>query len=180
MPAARARFERRVLGGYRHLPAVVRRWLVRRVAPSYTVGGLCVVERADGRVLLVRHAYRPRWGLPGGFLKRGEGSADGARREVREEVGLDIDLVGEPAVVVAPEWRRVDVVFRARPAAGADSDAVEARSPEIEEVRWFGRDHLPQLQEEAAEAMVALARSANSSLAAPLEGSWARERRRES
>ena len=82
---------------------------------SFTVGGLCVVERADGRVLLVRHGYRPRWGLPGGFLKRGEIPTDGARREVFEEVGLRVELLGEPAVVVSPEWRRVDVVFRARP-----------------------------------------------------------------
>nr|WP_249419682.1 NUDIX domain-containing protein [Rhabdothermincola salaria] len=128
---------------------------------------MCVIERADGHVLLVRHAYRPRWGLPGGFLKRGEHPLDGARREVREEVGLDVDLVGEPAVVVAPEWRRVDVVFRARPAPGADPDAVRAHSSEIDEARWFARDELPELQEEAAEALVALARVANLGLAAP-------------
>jgi ADP-ribose pyrophosphatase YjhB (NUDIX family) len=142
----------------------VRQWLVRLVVPSYSVGGLCVVERADGRVLLVRHAYRPRWGLPGGFLKRGERPADGARREILEEVGLEVDLVGEPSVVVAPRWRRVDVVFRARPTDEGRADGVRAASFEIQEARWFGRDALPELQEEAAEAMIALARVAGDSL----------------
>jgi 8-oxo-dGTP diphosphatase len=173
----RARLHRRALDGFGRLPAFVRRWLVHRVAPSYTVGGLCVIERTDGRVLLVRHAYRPRWGLPGGFLKRGELPADGARREVREEVGLAVDLLGEPTVVVAPEWRRVDVVYRARPSEGADPDAVEPSSAEIDEVRWFARDDLPQLQEEAAEAMVALARSANLTLVRSPDASRARDRR---
>ena len=111
----------------------------------------------DGRVLLVRHGYRPKWGLPGGFLKRGEAPADGARREVAEEVGLRIELLGEPEVVISPEWRRVDVVFRA--SAGEGADAVRAVSAEIQEACWFARDSLPELQEEAAEAMIALARA---------------------
>lgn len=162
--AAPHRWQRRALGGFGHLPKVVRRWLVRRVAPSYTVGGLCVVERADGRILLVRHAYRPRWGLPGGFLKRGEAPASAAHREVLEEVGLDIDLLGEPAVVVAPAWRRVDVVFRARPRVVTEADAVRAVSAEIIAVEWFARDALPELQEEAAEALIALARVARGDL----------------
>jgi 8-oxo-dGTP diphosphatase len=153
--------ERGALGGLRLLPTSLRRWLVRQVAPSYTVGGLCVIERADGRILLVRHAYRPGWGLPGGFLKRGEAPSDGARREVREEVGLGVELVGEPTVVVAPQWRRVDVVFAARPAPDADPDLVRSTSAEIDDARWFSRHALPTLQEEAIEALAALARSAS-------------------
>lgn len=158
------RWQRRALGGFGHLPKAVRRWLVRRVAPSYTVGGLCVVERTDGRILLVRHAYRPRWGLPGGFLKRGEAPAPAARREVREEVGLEVELLGEPAVVVAPSWRRVDVIFRARPGVDAAADSVRPVSAEIVAVSWFARDALPELQEEAAEALIALARVARGDL----------------
>jgi len=57
------------------------------------------VERADGQVLLVRHSYRQSWGLPGGLLKRGEDPATAALREAAEEVGLAVDLDGEPTVV---------------------------------------------------------------------------------
>ena len=79
------------------------------------------------------------------------------RREALEEVGLRIELVGEPAVVVEPETRRVDVIFAARPVAGADPDAVAPRSPEIAECRWFAADDLPPLQHETAGALVVLA-----------------------
>ncbi|HEX5946728.1 MAG TPA: NUDIX hydrolase, partial [Acidimicrobiales bacterium] len=83
-----------------------------------------------------------------------------ARREVVEEIGLDIDLVSEPAVVVDGPPQRVDVVFRARAAAGVDPATASPRSAEIREVRWFAPDELPTLQHEAVTALLALARSA--------------------
>lgn len=144
---------------FRRLPRPVRRLLVRGVAPSFTVGAICLIERPDGAVLLVRQVYRNQWGVPGGLLKRGEDPADAARREVLEEVGLPVALMGEPAVVVDADPQRIDIVFRARPAAGADHTEAAPTSPEIVEVGWFPADGLPQLQAEAAAALVALARS---------------------
>jgi 8-oxo-dGTP diphosphatase len=155
------RFHRFSLRLYRRLPTLARRWLVRVVAPSYTVGAICVVERPDGHVLLVRQAYRNGWGLPGGHLKRREDAAVAAVREVREEVGCDIELVGEPAVVVDAIPQRVDIVYRARPAPWVPHSTLgelAPRSPEIVEVAWFAPDALPQLQPEAATAMVSLAK----------------------
>lgn len=128
-------------------------------APSFTVGAACVVERGDGRILLVRLAYRDGWGLPGGLIKRREDVTDCARREVGEEVGLDVELLGSPAVVVDARPQRIDVVFRARAAEGSDPDAVAPRSPEISDVRWFAAGELPALQHEAVSALMALASS---------------------
>jgi len=152
---------------WRRLPRPVRRWVVRIAAPSFTVGAACVIERADGAVLLVRLVYRNHWGLPGGLIKRHEDVGDCARREVSEEVGLDIDLVSEPAVVVDSRPQRVDVVFRARPAAGTDPDTARPCSAEIREVQWFPPGELPQLQHEAAGALAALAASERARSASP-------------
>ena len=154
---------------YGRLPVRARRSVVRLLTPSFTVGANCVIVRDDGAILLVRQVYRSRWGLPGGLLERGEAPADAVVREVAEEVGLDVEVVGEPAVVVAPDPRRVDVVFRARP-RGPLPDLVEPVSPEISAVRWHLPGELPELQEEAAQALVALARSATGELAGRLQG----------
>lgn len=61
-------------------------------APVAAVGGIVLHE---GAVLLIRRAYPPRqgeWSLPGGQLELGESLADGVRREVREETGLDVEV----------------------------------------------------------------------------------------
>lgn len=143
---------------FRTLPRRVRRVLVRIVSPSYTVGSICVVERPDGHILLVRQAYRRRWGIPGGLVKRGEDPAVAARREVFEEVGIAIELLAPPAVVVDPDPQRVDLVYRARPSALSEVGRARPSSPEIVEVGWFAPDALPELQLETAQAMVVLAR----------------------
>ncbi|MBM4028492.1 MAG: NUDIX hydrolase [Planctomycetes bacterium] len=61
-------------------------WLVRRPATH----GTGVALWHDGKILLVRTSYRPCYSLPGGFVRPGEPSEQAARREVREEIGLDL------------------------------------------------------------------------------------------
>jgi len=140
------------------MPRIVRGLTVRVVSPSYTVGAICVIERPDGHILLVHQAYRRRWGIPGGLLKRGEAPEVGARREVFEEVGMAVELIGPPAVVVDADPQRVDVVYRARPASLTELSEVRPTSAEIVEAKWFSPTALPELQSETAAAFVALAR----------------------
>jgi 8-oxo-dGTP diphosphatase len=163
-----ARAHRALLKLFRLLPRPLRRRVVRVLAPSYTVGAICVIERDDGAVLLVRQVYRRGWGLPGGLMQRREGIDDCARREVKEEVGLSVDLLGEPGVVVDPKPQRIDIVYRARPEPGTDPDQARPCSPEIAEVRWYRPEELPGLQHETVSALVALARQDSSLQLAPL------------
>jgi 8-oxo-dGTP pyrophosphatase MutT (NUDIX family) len=163
-----ARVHRWLLLVYRHLPSRLRRSVVRLVSPTFSAGAICLIERADGRVLLIRQLYRRHWGLPGGLLERREHPTDAARREIFEEVGLDVTLVSEPAVVVDAPSRRIDIVFRARPMRDADADLVGPSSVEIVEVGWFSPTELPELQWETVQALQALARASLSPPARPL------------
>ncbi len=162
---------RTALRVFGHLPTTARRQIVRAISPSFTVGAMCFIERSDGALLLFRHSYRERWGVPGGLLQKGEEAVDGVRREVMEEVGMFVDLLGPPTVVVDPEPQRVDVIFRAHPTSGPgvdghaardgrDRDEVAPRSPEIVAARWFRPEAMPELQFETADALVTLARTA--------------------
>ena len=144
---------------WRRLPLRVKLFAVRRATPSFHVGAICVIERSDGAILLIRNSYRSGWGFPGGFLKRGESPDDAARRETREEVGVDVVLDPNPKVVVDAGQRRVDVIFTGRPASEEATQSPQPKSLEILEARWFAATDLPNLQVEAAEAMVELGRA---------------------
>jgi 8-oxo-dGTP diphosphatase len=153
-----------MLAVYRRLPLTARLLVLRRLTPSYQVGALCVIERADGALLLLRQSYRRReaWGFPGGLLKRGEQPVDAVRREVREELGVVVDVDDAPMVVVEPRYRRVDIVYKGRLAPGSEGDDDQLptpSSPEIVEVRWFAPNQLPILLPEATTALVEMARA---------------------
>jgi 8-oxo-dGTP pyrophosphatase MutT (NUDIX family) len=164
----RTRLHRWLLRVYRRLPSRARRSVVRRMSPTFSVGAVCVIERADGRVLLIRQSYRTHWGLPGGLLQRREHPTDAARREIREEVGIDVALSSEPAVVIDELPKRIDIVYRARPCRDGDADSARPTSVEIVDARWFAPTELPQLQRETAQAIQALARASLSPPARPL------------
>ncbi|MBU6534029.1 NUDIX domain-containing protein [Streptomyces sp. NPDC057245] len=48
----------------------------------------------SGRVLLVNPTYKPAWDLPGGMAEANEPPEDTARRELMEELGLRVTLLG--------------------------------------------------------------------------------------
>jgi len=62
--------------------------------PTPAVGVVCL---KDDAVLLIRRGTPPRqgeWSLPGGRLEPGERLADAALRELREETGVEAELIG--------------------------------------------------------------------------------------
>ncbi|MDB5101531.1 MAG: nudF [Cyanobacteria bacterium RYN_339] len=118
--------------------------------------GAVVVEA--GRVLLVRRAkdpFRGCWDLPGGFLEANEHPADGARREVLEETGLEVVLDRQLGMYVDTYrpgsdpmlWHHsLNIFFLARPVGGT-----LALSAETTEACWFKLAELPPLAEIAFE-----------------------------
>jgi 8-oxo-dGTP diphosphatase len=127
--------------------------LMHAVTPHFSMGALAVIRNDAGEILLVRQGYKPDWGLPGGIAKRGEEPSATAVRETREETGLRIELIGEPIVDIDVAIRKVDVLYRARVASGAQPSDARAIPPEIIECRWFSTTDLPALQPEAVSGL---------------------------
>ena len=69
------------------------RTLSWRLLRPTTVGVRALVLDEGGRILLVRHSYGGGWYLPGGGVGRGESVGNALRRELDEEVGLELTEV---------------------------------------------------------------------------------------
>lgn len=97
--------------------------------------------RDDGRIVLLRRAMGPPggglWTFPGGFVDLGESVEDAARREVREELEMDVELGDLVGVYSRADDRIVLVVYAAR-ALGEPSTTAEAT-----EVVAYAPDELP-------------------------------------
>jgi 8-oxo-dGTP pyrophosphatase MutT (NUDIX family) len=115
----------------------------------------CVLEH-EGSVLLVRHTYGDRrWSFPGGLAKGSESPYETARREIREELGVD-----------GVRWRRVGRVQSSNSArhvvtclAGRlASRAVHAKPAEIAEIAWIPLDDLPDDKLDGTAAIASLMR----------------------
>ena len=114
----------------------------RRWRKSPIAGVSVIVTNLAGDVLLLKHSYGPDvWGLPGGGLGKGEDPLEAARREVREELGVElarIDPVGT-----------LDEVLSGAPHTAHIFTAVCDRQPrpdrrEIIEARFFPSHSLPE------------------------------------
>jgi 8-oxo-dGTP diphosphatase len=145
---------RLALRAYRALPRPLRLFAVRVIAPGHTVGALCFLERADGRVLLLCQYHRDGWTLPGGLLNRGEDPARAVVREVREETGIAVAVDMPFATLVAPGSRRVDVLFHV-PVPGEVAVRVDGEAMRGE---WLALDDAGDIDEPTAMSFEAFRR----------------------
>lgn len=105
----------------------------------------------DGRVLLVRQSHSGQWATIGGMIEVDERPEDAARREAREETGVEVELVRLVDCLGGPSYRvrypngdevaYVSAVYEARVAAG---EPVPDRD-EILEIGWFKPEELEAL-----------------------------------
>ena len=86
----------------------------RQVFPEPTVGALIVNK--EGKILLTKsHKWFDKYTLPGGHIEVGETMRDAVIREVREEVGLDVEvaeiLLMQEAIFAKEFWKRKHFIF---------------------------------------------------------------------
>ena len=106
-----------------------------------------IIETGQQGIVLIRRKNSPHgWAIPGGFVDYGERLEEAARREAREETGLEVELLrqlhtySDPAR--DPRQHTIATVFIARPTG--PPPVVPIAADDAEDIGVFTKETLPQ------------------------------------
>jgi 8-oxo-dGTP diphosphatase len=138
--------------------------------PRRRIAAGAVIRDDRGRVCLVEPTYKERWHLPGGTVEADESPASGCRRELREELGLDLEIGAMLSMDwIAPEaddpHGALIMVYDGGVLDQQTIDHIVTPPDELHGFRFFDLDQLPDY---ATERNCRRIRAALSALGGPL------------
>jgi 8-oxo-dGTP diphosphatase len=103
-----------------------------------------IIAGPDGRIVLILRKNEPKgWAIPGGFVDAGEEVGKAARREAKEETGLDVELVAQLFTYSDPRRdprkHTISTVYACRAKAGAEPEGGD----DAAEAKWFREGEIP-------------------------------------
>lgn len=114
----------------------------KRKYPDAPLVGVGAVAIRDGKILVVKRAFEPgagKWSIPGGLVEVGEKLSEACIREMKEETGIEIqvlelinvfDMIDRDASGKV-QYHYVLIDFLAKPVGG-----VETPNTEVTDMKW--------------------------------------------
>jgi mutator protein MutT len=121
---------------------------MKREYPEAPLPSVGVIIYHQKRVLIIKRAYEPsrnRWSIPGGVVEVGETVREAARREVKEELALDVRIRDVVEVVdnIMYEQERLKFHFVLIDFWAELEGGILTPNHECLDARWVSRDDLP-------------------------------------
>jgi 8-oxo-dGTP pyrophosphatase MutT (NUDIX family) len=121
------------------------------VANSVVASVVAAVRNDDGELLMIHRTDNDLWALPGGGHDVGESISDTVVREVREETGIEVEVIGLLGIYTNPKHvmayddgevrQQFSISFSAKPIGGRLATSSESR-----QVRWVNPADLDRLE----------------------------------
>nr|MDD3720471.1 NUDIX hydrolase [Candidatus Gracilibacteria bacterium] len=124
----------------------------------------CILQNKEGKIILVRHKGKNIWVMPGGHIENKENIYDAIKREIKEELGISIKIMGKklglelknvkemplPITIYKIDYinkkgkkeKRLEYIFLAK----IKSDIIKTQIEEIEEYKWFEKCEIEELK----------------------------------
>ena len=116
--------------------------------PKKRMGAGCLFFDGQGRVLLVKPAYKPSWEIPGGVVELDESPLACCRREVAEELGLEKApgrlLVVDYNPAQGEKSESLMFIFDGGVLAPTEVSQIRLRPGELLDFGFFARTDLPE------------------------------------
>ncbi len=109
---------------------------------------VALIKNDSDEILLVKRAHNPskgKWSPVGGFLNPGEEPEDGLRREVREELNVEVKNVEFFTTITNPYLHNPSIknAFTLDLYYSCDLIGEPSLSEEVSEIKWFAQDKIP-------------------------------------
>ncbi|MCR5698408.1 MAG: NAD(+) diphosphatase [Treponemataceae bacterium] len=120
-----------------------------KLYPSVTPAMIVLIEKGD-EILLARHVERNNdiFTCLAGFIEAGESAEEAVRREIHEEVGIEVENI---RYITSQAWPFPDQLMLAFKASYKSGEIV-LQEDEIEEAHWFKKNDLPAIPKEGSVA----------------------------
>ncbi|MBI3273879.1 MAG: NUDIX domain-containing protein [Candidatus Colwellbacteria bacterium] len=117
------------------------------------VGVKALLKNNDGKYLLLKRSpekypevsEKEQWDIPGGRINIGSPLLDNLKREIKEEISLD--LIGEPQLITAQDILRIPGRHVVRLTYVGLVNGNPKLSEDHSEFRWFTREELENLED---------------------------------
>lgn len=126
-------------------------WFVFR---PKTYGVKTLIQHGD-TFLFIKNAYgKKMWSFPGGGVKRGEDPADAAKREVQEEVNINLPAVSYIGEYTSTRQYKRDIVYCYH--AMVNNENFKIYPMEVEDAKWLTLDEVPEYKSFAVDEILNL------------------------
>ncbi len=105
--------------------------------------GAKIVLTHNDEVLLIRHTYGYGWTFPGGGINKKENKENAIKREIREEIGIDINTINFIGSFESNFDYKRDTVFVFT--APVNNKKISVDELEIDVAQWFPMHSIPSL-----------------------------------